>query len=211
VTGLLVSRGLMKLAILRAKSFGASTGRSAAQMLVAKLLTLVWSQHPLEESLGKSNGRRHAAERQSTILPKGGNRYCLEADASAASLAEAALGPQSHEGKQGMLWPFACDAERTRGLLGIVELCRKHSTLVSLLVIRVLPAQARAGEVEALHWRYRGVVLVLRARRQPQVSEPNGRAPVAGAVYVARQVLRQTESRDPYQAIETPPATPLPR
>ena len=128
-----------------------------------------------------------------------------------ASLAEAALEPQSHEGKQGMLWLFSCDGEQTRGLLGIVELCRKHSTLESLLVIRVPPAQARADEVAALHWRYRGVVLVLHARRQPQVFEPNGRARVAGAGYVAQRVLRQTESRDPYQAIETPPATLLPR
>jgi len=140
-----------------------------------------------------------------------GNRYYLEADVDVASLAEAALGPQSHEGKQEMLWPFSCDGEWTRGLLGIVELCRKHSTLESLLVIRVPPAQARADEVAALHWRCRGVVLVLHARRQPQVSEPNGRARVADAGYVAQQVLRQTESRDPYQAIETPPATLLPR
>ena len=46
VTALLVSRGLMKSAILQAKSFGASTGRSVVRMPVAKLLTLVWSQRP---------------------------------------------------------------------------------------------------------------------------------------------------------------------
>jgi len=46
VKGLLVSRGLMKSAILQVKSFGGNTGRSVAQMPVAKLLTLVWSQRP---------------------------------------------------------------------------------------------------------------------------------------------------------------------
>ena len=41
VTGLLVSRGQMRSAILQARSFGASIGHSVAQMLVAKSLMLV--------------------------------------------------------------------------------------------------------------------------------------------------------------------------
>ena len=41
VTKLLVSRGLMRSAILQAKSSGANTGHSVARMLVAKSLTLV--------------------------------------------------------------------------------------------------------------------------------------------------------------------------